>query len=493
MALREYPSRVLLASSLSSLLILGITVTVAIFLFWEQTQITDNAGENVESQRAAIGMRDVLTALTAFHERGIQDVDSLHKRAETHLADIERFADKEHEQELVRRITISYRQYLNLWAQADKRSDVSSKLVRHLQQDSLPACQELQEFNMGQVDQSQREHRESLHQLIWGLAVIGGLGSVAGLVLGYGLSRGLRRTIQQFLVRVQGAADLLGPEVTTVEWQRAEKPFQNGDDDLLLRIEHAVVRLQRREREVHRVERMAALGQLAAGLAHEIRNPLTSILLLFQTARNDPSAGGLTDEDIDLIEQELHRIERCLQDFLDFARPPKLSRSTCDLAQVVHDALALTKGRIDQQGTAIHLDTPAEICLLDADREQLRQVVVNLILNALDAMPLGGQLGLFVHSSADGDHIELNVTDTGPGISSQILPRLFEPFATGKDTGLGLGLVISKRIVEEHGGTIRGSNRSEGGASFVVRLPLRQSELQNSKPNTHGDDTVDRR
>src|SRR5262249_31292318 len=152
--------------------------------------------------------------------------------------------------------------------------------------------------------------------MMWGLAAVGGLASVAGLVLGYGLASGLRRTLHQFLVHVQGAANLLGPDHATVEWERDGEPLLEGAEGLLGRVEQAVLRLQGREREVLRAERLAALGQLAAGVAHEIRNPLTSALLLLQTARSDPSAGGLTEEDLTLIEQELQRIERSLQVFL---------------------------------------------------------------------------------------------------------------------------------------------------------------------------------
>ena len=382
-----------------------------------------------------------------------------------------RFADKAQEEELVRRIADSYRHYVDLWATARSHSRPKPALVHHLQDDTLPACRRLQDYNTSQINESGREHRASLVRMTWGLAAVGGLGSVAGLVLGYGLARSLRRTIHHFLVRVQGAADRLEPEQATVEWQPDGEPLRDGADALLARVEQAVLRLQQREREFRRTERLATMGQLAAGFAHEIRNPLTSALLLLQTARKDPSAGGLTDEDLDLIEQELNRVERSLQGFLDYARPPKLTRATCDLGDVVRHALALTRARLEPQGVAVDLDV-AEDCGLDADREQLRQMVLNLILNALDAMPHGGRLGLRIAADPSAmPAVELTVTDTGQGITAPVLSRLFEPFVTGKDTGLGLGLVVSKRIVEEHGGTIRGWNRQEGGASFVVRLP----------------------
>ena len=223
------------------------------------------------------------------------------------------------------------------------------------------------------------------------------------------------------------------------------------------------------------------LGQLAAGVAHEIRNPLTSALLLFQTARSDPTAGGLTEEDLELIEQELTRIERSLQTFLDYARPPHPVRTRCELAAILHDALNLLRGRIEQQGVQLTLDVESTAGAIDADAEQMRQVILNLLLNALDAMRHGGALHVRLARDAQAKQVELSVADEGEGIPPHVLPRLFEPFVTGKETGLGLGLVICRRIVEEHGGTIAGRNRPAGGAVFVVRLPLAS---ENGSPGT---------
>jgi len=127
------------------------------------------------------------------------------------------------------------------------------------------------------------------------------------------------------------------------------------------------------------------------------------------------------------------------------------------------------RSRADRQNVSIdvqQIGVPIE-CLVDGG--QLQQVLLNLILNALDVMPAGGRLQLRLENTANGPTI--TVHDSGPGISPSVLSRLFEPFASSKTTGLGLGLVVSKRIVEEHGGTLRGGNQPDGGAAFVVRLP----------------------
>jgi signal transduction histidine kinase len=171
-----------------------------------------------------------------------------------------------------------------------------------------------------------------------------------------------------------------------------------------------------------------------------------------------------------VIELEVRRIERSLQTFLDFARPPKLKRTPTDLGTLPEHVVSLVRGRAAKQNVDLRLDRPPGDVVASADADQLRQVLLNLVLNALEVMPTGGRLDIRLRGPADG-WVELSVSDTGPGIAADILPRLFEPFVSDKEAGLGLGLSVSRRIVEDHGGTIRAYNRPEGGACFVVRLP----------------------
>ena len=168
-------------------------------------------------------------------------------------------------------------------------------------------------------------------------------------------------------------------------------------------------------------------------------------------------------------------MERCLRTFLDFARPPKPERRPLDLAGLVERTFALISGRAHKQQVTLQFTPPDTAVMVEADGEQLQQLLVNLTLNALDAMPLGGTLAVELRGPEDGQ-VELLVSDTGPGIAPEVLPRLFEPFVTTKETGLGLGLVVSRRIAEGHGGSLRACNRPGGGACFVLRLPTQRDE-----------------
>ena len=190
--------------------------------------------------------------------------------------------------------------------------------------------------------------------------------------------------------------------------------------------------------------------------------------MLVQAGRE--GSGELASDDLEIIEREIRRIERSLQTFLDFARPPRLERSRHDLVEIVERAINLVRGRAVRQSVSIRYDRPIHSVQAEVDGSQLQQVLVNLVLNSLDVMPAGGQLEVGLQYGSRGVPT-ITVRDSGPGIDAGILSRLFEPFLSSKETGLGLGLVVSKRIVEEHGGTLRGGNRPEGGAAFVIHLP----------------------
>jgi signal transduction histidine kinase len=225
-----------------------------------------------------------------------------------------------------------------------------------------------------------------------------------------------------------------------------------------------------RERQMVRAEQMAAIGQVAAGVAHELRNPLTSVKGLVQVNLREAEAGGLPAEDLRVIEHEVRRMERTLQTFLDFARPPRPDRRRLDLADVVDRVYALVGGRARKQSVALRFDRPAGPVRVDGDPDQLQQLVLNLVLNALDAMPSGGAVEVEIRPPRDGQ-VELLVRDTGPGIAAHILPKVFETFVSSKETGIGLGLPVSRRIAEDHGGGLTAYNLPAGGACFALRLP----------------------
>lgn len=466
---------------LISLCLVGLCAVTALSLFHQQASVTQVLRENVQSRQAAADLRGALNVLVELEHRHVETVADLHVQAGERLRALEGRADQPEERELARRMRAGFDQYLRRWQALPPPADPGHEpavadATKYLEAEVLLPCREYEAYNDRRVEESTRGHEQVLRRLASGLAVIGGLGAVAGVVLGFGVARSLSRSIRRLQVQLRDAAGMLGPDVPEIV-VTGEGGFDNlhaEADQLTDRIGEVVRTLRQRDLEVLRAEQLAAVGQLAAGVGHEIRNPLTSIKMLVQTAQED--GGGLTADDLRVIEGEVRRMERSLRTFLDFARspaadpgPPALDRRPTDLVPLIADVAELLRGRAEKQRVRIDLDLPPGKVEVTADGEQLRQVLVNLGLNALDAMPGGGGLKFGLRRWATGP-VEVEVADTGPGIAAAMMPRLFEPFASTKDTGLGLGLVISKRIVEDHGGTIAAANRPGGGASFFVKL-----------------------
>jgi signal transduction histidine kinase len=241
-------------------------------------------------------------------------------------------------------------------------------------------------------------------------------------------------------------------------------------EQAVVRVREVAEQLQERQREVLRAQQLAAVGQLAASVAHEVRNPLMAIKMLVDAALRPHNPRPVTAENLAVIRKEVARLEKTVQGFLDFTRPPPLRRGPCDLRAVVADALALVDARAGQQQVRVEWQPPAGPVPADVDASQVKGVLVNLFLNALDAMAGGGRLEVGLRATSQGAC--LTVADTGAGIPPQMEGRLFTPFASSKATGTGLGLCTSRRVIEEHGGRLRGANRPEGGACFTITLPV---------------------
>jgi two-component system, NtrC family, sensor histidine kinase HydH len=461
---------------LVSLLLLALCAVAGVMLYYQQLASDAIVKENIKSNHVADELETTLTTLIRFLRERNDQVGALHGQLRDQLDRAESLADKDEEKVQVGALRDSFERYLGLWearlAPPEGQEDPVKAAIEVLENQMLPACKTLQAFNTHQIEKSQEAHGWVVQWMVAGLAGVGTVGSLAGVLLGYGVARGLRRSISHLSVRVQDAANKLGQDLPAVSLT-SESDLDHLHERMrgvVREIEQVVLRLQQSEREVLRAEQLAAVGQLAAGVAHELRNPLTSIKMLVQANREDAEARGTPSEDLNVIELEIRRMERSLKTFLDFARPPQPERRPTDLRVPVERTLALVGGRARKQHVTVRFLPPGGPLLAEADAEQIQQLLVNLVLNALDVMPRGGTLEVELRR-ADLGRVEVRVGDTGPGIPADLAPRLFMPFVSSKVTGLGLGLVISRRIAESHGGTLTADNRPEGGAWFMLRLP----------------------
>jgi signal transduction histidine kinase len=226
------------------------------------------------------------------------------------------------------------------------------------------------------------------------------------------------------------------------------------------------------EAGLEREQRLSALGNTAAAVAHEIRNPLNSVSMGLQRLRAefDPPEAGEYQRLLALVQGEVRRLNGIVEDFLSLARPLSLAPAPIAVPALLEAVVALAEGEARRAAIRIERQVPADLPPLVADRDRITQVLLNLVLNAQQAMLHGGALTL--GASVSGAWLTLTVSDTGPGIAPEILPRLFEPYVTTKARGLGLGLAIARRIVEAHGGRIGAENLAGGGSRFRVTLPL---------------------
>jgi signal transduction histidine kinase len=227
-------------------------------------------------------------------------------------------------------------------------------------------------------------------------------------------------------------------------------------------------------------------------MAHELRNPLTAMKMLIQNAVKAGPAQGMTDRDLHVLEAETTRLERSLQTFLDFARPPALEKRPGNVCRVIGEILQLIRARADRQGVQIDCELAAGPLVIEADHEQLRQLFLNLLLNALDALPQGGKIRVAAAESKDStSSITITVADDGPGIPQNLGDQIFTPYVSTKDTGLGLGLAICRQIVQLHGGQITADNGNEAGAVFAVQLPKSNATTDKTPTGVHHGGTED--
>lgn len=227
----------------------------------------------------------------------------------------------------------------------------------------------------------------------------------------------------------------------------------------------------RLKEQLGRAERLSAMGEMAAGISHEIRNPLGIIrssaeLLKKKVAKIDP-ANALPD----IIVEEASRLNGIITDFINFARPRNPKPSLCRIEDIIEKNITFLAAQIDTERYVIHKNYQNPLPDIMADASMLHQSFLNLFINAMQAMPAGGRVGIGIRT--EGNRVVIDIDDEGHGIPEDLLDKIWEPFFTTKEKGTGLGLGIVKNIIESHGGGIRIANRDPHGARVTVELPIK--------------------
>ncbi|MBC7249011.1 MAG: response regulator [Anaerolineae bacterium] len=261
------------------------------------------------------------------------------------------------------------------------------------------------------------------------------------------------------------------------------KPFQ--PEELLARV-RAVLRIRQMEREARQraielersqaqliqVEKLAAMGRLAASIAHELNNPLQAIQNCLHLVLRRSLPEDKKRQYLEMAQEEVERLIGIVQGMLEFYRPSKGQRASVQVNTIVENVLALAAKQLQHGHVTVHQRLRPDLPALQAVSDQLKQVFLNIVINAVEAMPEGGDLYIVTDLTPDGRWVTISFTDTGVGLSPEEQANIFEPFYTTKSKGTGLGLSVSYGIIERHGGNIEVQSKLGQGSRFIVKLPV---------------------
>jgi signal transduction histidine kinase len=241
--------------------------------------------------------------------------------------------------------------------------------------------------------------------------------------------------------------------------------------ELATTFEGMVGAIQRARSELVQAERLATIGKMAAHVTHEIRNPLSAIGLNVELLEEEVARGGEKESMalVQAVKSEIDRLSRIAEQYLSVARRPAPRLELERVDDLVRELFAFVKPELDRAGVTARLDLDAELPEVELDESQLRQALINLIRNAREAMPRGGELGIGV--ARVGPSVEIRIDDEGAGEPEELRASIFDPFFTTKQRGTGLGLAVTREIVEAHHGTIHCEPRAGGGTRFRIVLP----------------------
>lgn len=309
--------------------------------------------------------------------------------------------------------------------------------------------------------------RDALVSRVLATLAVFGLGIVAALFLSWSFSRPVLQLTQAARQVAAGDLSVRVPTASDDEIGSLARTF----NEMVERLRES----RQLEERLHFAERSTAMGRLASALAHEIRNPLNFINLSIDHMREHLApAEGRKREDFERIlsnvKAEIIRLNRLVGDFLSFGKPIRLHPRPCAIGDLVGEVVAVVDHKAKDQGIAIATDVEPGLPTMVADPELLKTCLLNLLINAVDAMPRGGVVAVSV--ARDGDALVTTVTDSGQGMTTEEIRSAFEPYFSTKETGVGLGLALTRTIVEDHGGTVDLESTVSRGTTARIRLPL---------------------
>lgn len=335
----------------------------------------------------------------------------------------------------------------------------------------LQDCEAYRDFHHTQIEAARERTQQQAARLRSIAAAAMALVSVLGVLLSLVLA-------VQVLAPVRKLAVAAGRGAEAVDDGNVVKALSRSVEGLMQDIDQATSKLERSQEHLLQAEKMAMVGKLAAGMAHSIRNPFTSVKMRLFSLNRTLTMNDTQREDFDVISEEIRHIDTIVQNFLEFSRPPRYQFQPVSPSAVVDAAVQLLAHRLKSYGVELRIERGKPLPAVQADPEQLKEVVVNLVVNACEAMEEGGHI--LVEERVERRQEKramalIRISDTGPGIPEAVLEKVLQPFFTTKEDGTGLGLAIAQRIVGEHDGRLLVSSTEGEGAAFSILLPIEES------------------
>jgi signal transduction histidine kinase len=446
--------------------------------------LTSLIDKNVASYHAAEELENALLQqkgyLTYYFLDGnpawLQEIERYNRIFEDWLEKARKSAYTEAMREIIGQIDTQYHQYvinrervISLYREGKR--EAGAKLhweVRHQYVGILNLCQRYKtthEYAISRV----RTESQARARFINAFALVA-MPAVAllGVLLAYILLKQILGPIRQLaLSTAPPEPGARVPDEVTALSSRVHSLIENVDQ--------AQIELERSQEHLLQSGKLAMVGKLAAGVAHSIRNPLTSVNFRLHSLKTSLEMSPSQQDDFQVISEEIRHIDSILRNFLEFSRPPKLKVQRISPSDVVDMAMVLLRYRLESYGVEVKLIRGRRLPEIWADPDQLKEVLANLLVNAVEVMVNGGVITIREEEHLVpplGPAVVIRVSDNGPGIPESVRDKIFQPFFSTKEEGTGLGLSIATRIIEDHGGRLELESKTNEGAAFIITLPL---------------------
>lgn len=354
-----------------------------------------------------------------------------------------------------------------------------SQLVDRLSRDFIAE-------NKRYIDSTTAHAQHHISRVTWLVAGFACLTIGVGALLAWLFFHGVLIPLRQMLADARdftGQPSLSAAELPTDELHTVDTYLRS----LMCDVSDARLALDQNRKRLMNAEKLATVGKLAAGVAHEIRNPLTAMKMWLFSIRKAVGHDPELDRKFEIISEETTRLERIVCNFLEFSRPPALKLQAQSVSLLIDKTLELFGHRIEERELCLVRSDTEPILPVMVDGEQIKQVFINVLDNAIEATPERGEIQITVDTADDTDDrsmVAVRVQDTGRGMPQDVCERIFEPFYTTKDDGTGLGLCIAAQIMARHGGRLVLESSTERGTTFAVWIPIARKEAHEQNPGS---------